>query len=1525
MIKPNWNKFKEKFDDNPEYYFEYFCYLLFCLEFDKAQGVFRYKNQAGIEWNPIEVDEKIIVAQCKFYNDKLGTKKDKILEMLETIHKKYPKSNELKFYTNQDWGQGKEKDTNDSKPKIEIEKKAKEYGIVIDWRTNEAYFLSPDVALNQDLMKYFFTDESIYDLIENKKEHTERILENIQTEIKFGSQNIEVDRSENIKALENKILKNQVLILTGVGGVGKTAIVKKLYEQEKENIPFYIFKASEFNVPLVDNLFGKYNLHKFIDTHEKHNQKTVVIDSAEKLLDIDNLDPFEEFLSALIKNKWKIIFTTRDSYLDDIQHRFIDLGIVIPTIIIKNLSSEALNTLAQSYSFELSKDIKLNELIKNPFYLNEYLKFYIKDKGLDYLEFKNKIWNYNIKKTTINREKCFIELVFKRANEGSFYIEIDCILDSLDALVKDGILGNETAGYFITHDIYEEWALEKTIDKEFKKRGNSADFFEKIGSSLPIRRSFRHWVSETLFFDSDDIKSFIEEIINNKDISSFWKDEIFVSILLSDYSDTFFENFEKELLENDCELLKRISFLLRLACKEADDSLLEQYKLNMDNLMVFSIFNKPKGNGWKNFIKFVHEHITIIGFQNINMIVPVLQEWNSKEGDSDTTKKSALIALEYYNNDYKTNEIIQTIINGALKVENELIVIFNKVLENQENDRNSLYYDLIKTILIDYTAIGIYKSSLIQPLLQICDLFWYEKYELDTSYSNTHNYHEKKYCVSDNYDFKYFPSHAYKTPIYFCLKENMQQTLEFILQFVNKTVECVASEIQNSAISKVLLHVDGTDIEQYHSINLWVAYRGSGNTPNLFESIHMALELFLLEKAKTLDKKSLEILLIYLLKNSKSSSISAIVSSVIVAYPEKTFDVALMLFSVQEFIIYDNSRTVSENTNFDILSGYTNDIWYQASMARINGYKHRKNSLEFLFRNYQFFNYGDVSDEEFNTRQKNLYDILDEYKKSTDYSDTTWRFCLARIDRREMNPTVKDQGDRQLISFNPKLDDDLIVASKQTSDSFAETTKYMPLSQWAQYKFENNDKYEEYAEYTNNPKLVIEKVKEIMSFSQKDKNYYIFTADATSCYVCCVLMRDYKDKLSIEDKNFCRNTLINMSQKRSGEKTSEIALNFLPYMIKEFDDRKIKTLLFDFLFNGYSIDSAIWNLNYVDALSLLVGYLVLRPEYLLLRESERKELYEKERFANLDEDKLLNSFMDQNELILDKILQNTISIDEIKDYKKIDVYTLMKAFEFIPKEASSDELKDISKKIILTVSVELLSDKKDNFDFQDIDKFISKLSYIVLNFKQEEIKDYLSPFINGFNGSEIFSKFFLQFISAQDVLNKYNNFWYIWELFEDKIIELCKDGDKYWHIDNIIKAYFLAWSTHGDIWRGDSKDWHSLNEKDIRFLKNISSRIGHCPSVLYSISKLLTDIGSPYLNDGIGWIAIILKGNKNLLTDELESDTIFHIQNLVRKYILENNMKIKKEKTKKNEVLEILNFLIERGSAIGYMLRERIL
>ena len=78
MIKPNWDIFRAKFSDNPQNNFEWFCYLLFCREFNKDKGIFRFKNQSAIETNPIESEGEIIGWQAKFYDKSLSERKDSL-------------------------------------------------------------------------------------------------------------------------------------------------------------------------------------------------------------------------------------------------------------------------------------------------------------------------------------------------------------------------------------------------------------------------------------------------------------------------------------------------------------------------------------------------------------------------------------------------------------------------------------------------------------------------------------------------------------------------------------------------------------------------------------------------------------------------------------------------------------------------------------------------------------------------------------------------------------------------------------------------------------------------------------------------------------------------------------------------------------------------------------------------------------------------------------------------------------------------------------------------------------------------------------------------------------------------------------------------------------------------------------------------------------------------------------------------------------------------------------------------------
>ena len=165
MIKPNWEIFRAKFSENPQCNFEWLCYLLFCKKFNQPHGIFRYKNQSAIETNPIESGNEVIGWQAKFYDTSLSNHKDDFLNTIEKAKRDYSNITKLLFYTNQEWGQNKGQEPKGLK---EIEERAKELSIELEWKT-ASYFESEFVSItNEVFSKHFFSlDKSFFDLILN--------------------------------------------------------------------------------------------------------------------------------------------------------------------------------------------------------------------------------------------------------------------------------------------------------------------------------------------------------------------------------------------------------------------------------------------------------------------------------------------------------------------------------------------------------------------------------------------------------------------------------------------------------------------------------------------------------------------------------------------------------------------------------------------------------------------------------------------------------------------------------------------------------------------------------------------------------------------------------------------------------------------------------------------------------------------------------------------------------------------------------------------------------------------------------------------------------------------------------------------------------------------------------------------------------------------------------------------------------------------------------------------------------------
>lgn len=1587
MIKPNWDNFKAKFNENPQANFEWFCYLLFCQEFKIPAGIFRYKNQSGIETDPISEENEVIGWQAKFYDTKLSDNKADLIGMIEKSKKAYPSLTKIIFYTNREWGQGKNssesedkkgsdkhskgvENNNDPKIKTEVDQKAKESGIEIVWRV-ASFFESPLVTVeNEKITKHFFSlDESIFDLLEEKQRHTKNVLYEIQTDIDFNDKKIEIDRSELLARLHENLAKKQILIVSGVGGVGKTAVIKKYFDKEEGNIPFYVFKASEFKKDSINDLFEGYNLEDFSSSHREELRKVIVIDSAEKLLELTNTDPFKEFITVLINDKWQIIFTTRNNYLEDLNYDFIDIYKIRPgNFSISNLNQEELTTIAYSNGFNLPDDGRLLELIKNPFYLSEYLRFYTSEH-IDYVNFKEKLWSRVIVKNQPARERCFLATAFQRASEGQFFVTPACDTLILDALVKDGILGYESAGYFITHDIYEEWALEKKIAVDYIRKANNKEFFENIGESLPVRRNFRAWVSERLLLDDQSIRQFSAEIVQGKDISKFWKDELWIAVLLSEHSATFFDFFKRDLLGNDQKLLKRLTFLLRLACKEVDYDILKL--LGVSDLSLLSIkyvLTKPKGSGWQSAIRFIYENLDEIGIKNINFILPVIHEWNKKIKKGETTRLSSLIALKYYQwtieedvylsrGDDKEN-LFQTILHGAAMIKPELEGIFGEVTKNRWNNHRAPYFDLMKVILTDMDALPVW-MSLPEYVLQVASLFWYlSPQEKGDRYSRM-DIEDEFGLRSSHHD--YFPASPYQTPIYWLLQTELKKTVDFILDFTNKTTDCFAhSRFAKDEVEEIEVFIEEREsVKQYICNRLWCSYRGTQVSTDLLSSIHMALEKFFLENGKNVDSKVLEGWLLYLLRNSKSASISAVVTSIVLAYSEKTFNIAKVLFQTKGFFHFDMNRLVLDQSQKSSLislrdgfggQNYKNAL-HEEDRIKACDDPHRKNCLEHLALSYQLFISEGVSEDDAKERQLALWDIFDKYynqlqdEAQETEADKTWRLCLARMDRRKMKVTTEEKEGGIELSFNPEIDSKLKEYSEAAVKKNSESMRYTSLKLWASYKMDKDERYKKYWQYENNPQLVLNETKEIIDSinDNADENFRLFNG-AIPADACSILLIEYFNQLSEEERVYCKDIILEYSQipliphyryQISDGTTS--AISALPAVFRNYPmDREIvKRILLLTLFNdcpvgmgggSYSIFPSmaihkLWDDYFDDMQSLLIGYLILKPKYEELREKIRQESYEKGVYE-VDGHKLNEDFFNAYEQSLQKIIENTISINDLTNIKQTNLYILNTGFQLIPLGTTNAEHKQLASSIASIFSTSLLlHDREDKVDYYVRHSFLEKLAYITLNAPVQDVPDYLKPFLDGFNGSESIADLFEQFIFAEDRLDTYDKFWKVWDLFFEKVVTLCKDGDRYWHVDRIIKSYLFAQSP----WKESTNDWRTFKDSNSQFFSEVAKNMGHCPSVLYSLAKSLNNVASRYLNLGIVWISGMLACNKGLWTAKLEGNTIYYLESIVRKYIHREREKIRRTKQLKDEVLVILEFLVEKGSVVGYMSRENIL
>ncbi|HET9569831.1 MAG TPA: AVAST type 4 anti-phage nuclease Avs4 [Bacteroidales bacterium] len=1563
MIDLNWNLFKSKFYGKTQKMFELLAYNLFCIEFDKPYGIFRFKNQIGLEVEPIEFDNNCVGHQAKFYESKIN--KADILDSIEKAKGKNPNLNRILIYLNLEFSESSKTDKKGSKIKTDIEEKAKQIGVEIDWRVQshfEVQLAKPEATY---LAEFFFSESKTnVDSLKELDAHTRNILDSIHCDIRFGIHKIRIDRSKILEKLESSFKTFKTIIINGNGGTGKTALIKEFLANNRST-PLYIFKASEFHIQNINDLFSPYTINflDFIKCFEDEDQKIIVIDSAEKISEIENTEPFREFVNTLIENKWCIIFTTRNYYLDDLQFQLIHIYRLSPFCInIESLSDDELFELAQTNGFSIPPDIRLKQLIQTPFYLNEYLAYYSADsQNVQYTEFKTNLWKSKIQNSFftknnnhIERENNFLLIVKERIKSGNFFSKgLGCTGSILSQLQKDEIIvySSNNSGYFITHDIYEEWALDLIIERAYQEnKGNINQFFESLGTTLSIRRAFRLWMSDKLFNQTEEVKQITEIIINSTHLSASWNDEIFTSVLLSEYSYTLLNHIKDLLYECNFNLLKKIVSILRIACKAVDESHMILFK-QLKEINPEYIFVKPKGSGWGVVMDLIYQDIALFKIEDVHFISPLLKDWNNKNNSGLTTRQASIIAIHFYKliiaqdaiYEYSSHvkDLVQVICNGAKEVVTEIREIFEEVILNKWKSHNSPYYELCKFTLTNTNENWPIIIALPKEVTKIAELFW-----LNSQSNNKHNFSgidiEDYYSLNRN-GLDYFPSSALQTPAYILLNYSTKVGIDFIINFTNITTEYYSKSKYGNDTTFVDVFIDNQITKkQIISDSLWSMYRGVGSpvTPNLLQSLHMALEKYLLEIAKDDTKSKLTDWLIYLLKNSKSASISAVVTSVIIAYPDRYFAVALILFKTIPFFIYDIQRLTNEHsTKFIYQMGYGLDyrkrIYSDERIGTLED-SQRKITLENIALKYQVVKNLNDSDEEFDIKRRMLWAIFDEHHKKR--LSNTEKLLLARIDCRNMELVFTQKDDNYLIEFNPKIDDEL---RKFSEDSLKETFdffKYSELSNWSRCIIENKNNAQD-SKYENNPTEVIREIKELIDPSIKKRDYDIPIASFASV----ALLKKYSNILSSEELVLCRDLIIDFASAplRDGygyqiSDGVEVAINGLPLLYEHFPDSisLFNIILIFILFDSYTLGdkricdysietiiNSLWSISENDSLKIINGFLILKPQLNLFLNGK---IANKHPYYNSREDQsaIIQEFEQRSRNQIDELLKievEQIRIDTI-DIKNLELDDLVTVIQIIPDSTNDISLNNFIKQNLPMLCEKLLKQDRSSEMFKLRMRFYRKICPFILSREIDEVKIYLKPFLENFSVREE-SKYLLEeFILTEDKICRYDQFWVVWNEFYCSIVSNVKKVSSS-SSRNLIFCYLLA----SQWWSKDISEWHSLTKKNISYIYNLIDDIGDNINVLDAIAQLLNQIGRNYINEGIVWISELLNTYKNLWTEELGVNTVYYLEILIKRYIVLNRNDIRIKAESKERVLLILNFLIDKESVSAYLLREEIL
>jgi hypothetical protein len=1591
----NWKAFEYKFSDNPQRAFENLTYYLFCNEYGQKNGIFRYFNQPHIETNPIRVGKKLIGFQAKYYAESvaMSSKEEELRKAVEGASRAYPGITTLYFYISREFSPSSEKDKVKPAYQTNIENIAKAIGITIEWKglSNIEAQLMQDKRLTICRNIFFQVDSAVQECCESLEKHKEDILNHIGTQVSYKNKNIILENNDfDMDTFLDS--DNQILVLDGEAGTGKSALIKKGLVDIDNDTVVLSFRCTDMDVSDKRNFLTTYGtlvIDEVLKVYEETENRILYIDAAEKYFILENQQTFEDLFQMFISGGWKIILTIRTAYIESFRNLLLN-AVSVQSYHVAPISKALLYELSDTYGFVLPSDKKLIDMICAPFYLGLYLTLdNIEDAELSALNreaFEEKIWDEIIRNNKMRKNNLptrredilvFITKEMLKNESYSYMIKSGDDYEALFELEQNGVIiqSEDAKTYYHGHDVFEELVVNHIFTEQYKNNITGKQFFEQFRTTLRIRKLFRGWLTD--FASIEEHQSIIYELLKCEDVNIIWKDEILLTIISTEKLRNCYSKIMLNMVENNYALLKKTAFLINTCCRVAEHA---EGTLNKGNMLPLRL-SKPSGYAWESIFNFINDNKDKITWDTelVTCVVEILDSWTKvyENQKKENTRISGNIALYLFEKMSASKEFRYTIkkdyieklkdvlLNSAWMIKDKLCNIFQIVINGIKDedeitypfDRTSrkldaprMYIDLAEKAISDIYHYGKVPYAMPKMTLELMKKIWLRPNGESIYYSSLEM--DGYFGLNEHLAYDYYPASAFKTPICGLLQANQQLATDFIIEFCNKTGEAYKKSHLNIDYREcfdISICVGGQLVNQTASTRLWKMYRGSHVGSNLLVSLLMGFEMWLLNIVKISPTNVVVDYCRHILSKSKNVMLTAIVVSIVEAYPEKMLDVVCELLKTKEIFRLDSNRLSSERTATFAL--FKNDL-FTKERKESNGLPHRKIRLEDIILKYQT-DQSELSKEDFVKQRDKVFAAIDEATIDLDTWQTVDKYAYYRMDLRRYNEVtdvnVGDEG-RAICTIVPAFTEDMKALSKESQETRDFHFSYVDLQFWSDYKFNRNEKFKEYAKYSDINVICKElgavwellcKMNTDDRINDDDKWLIIHRYVSIVSYTSAVLLRDYVSELEPKERELCKQIIFSLGKMfteasryefvQAGNGVDAIVVGLLTLITDDnchlVNEDNPMYLLLKLILKDWSDDSRIINQvssNIWDC-GKQYGWQFLYAFSLIA------EQYDKEIKKNRDIS--INDFFEKNKKLIKQALDKEVSTYNDIDFKQLSMsimFATILMISFKSKEAAlvAELTKDIAMQLAFD-DKDTMREKYENiygYIFNYVVWFADVLLYCEEQDRTMLINSFLErvDFVRNDN-AEYLLKWLIQ---EQEIHGKIDEFWSVWEALKPRMLELSHEKDRYYYTDyngpigkdRVITGYLFANSE----WRENVHRCMLLSEERMEFFDDFIVRTGSFKAVLYSVARLLNTVGKePYFEKGIEWIYNLIQRDPEC-DAKLYVNTLYYLEEYVGSFVVSHRNDFRIEVVQAQRTQAVLEYMVNQGSQIAFFIREEI-